>query len=141
MPLRSDPTTAAADWAQGLSQATQRIQRGIDSVTQAPGAKAASKADKYLAGVQSSVGLWQRRVAAVSLADWQQAAKDGVGRVAEGAQRKQGKFAQSIGPVFNHMSSVLGSVDNMPDNTLEQRIAKSAAFQRGMAAYKSRAGQ
>jgi hypothetical protein len=140
MPLRTDPTTAAADWAAGLSQSTAKITRGIDRVQQAPGAKAAAKADKWLSGVQQSKDKFARNVGAVTLNDWQTATKDAVGRVAEGATRKQGKFAERIAPVFTHMAGVLNAVDNMPDTTLDQRINKSAEFQRRMAGYRSGGG-
>ena len=141
MPLRSDPQTAAQDWATGLQNATPKIQRGIQRVTQAPGVKAAQKVDKYRQGVMDNIGKWQRNTAAVDLPTWQAAADAGVSRIADGASRKQGKYADAVAPVFQHMSNVLGQVDSMPDATLDQRIAKSAAFQRGMAAFGQRAGR
>lgn len=140
MPLRVDPQTAAADWATGLSNATTKITRGIQRVQQAPGAKAAAKADKWLSGVQNSKDKFARNVAAVTLGEWQQATTEAVGRVAEGAQRKQAKYANAVTPVFQHMANVLSQVDNMPDMTLDQRINKSVQFQRGMAGYRSPGG-
>lgn len=138
MPLRVDPATAAEDWSRGLGNATDKITRGIARVSRAPGQAAAEKADKWLAGTQASVDKFRRNSAAVSLGEWQNAATQAVGRVAEGARMKQSKFADRIAPVFQHMSTVLANVDNMPDSTLDQRINKSAAFQRGMAAYRGR---
>lgn len=137
MPLRVDPATAAADWAIGLGQATEKITRGVQRVTVSPGSKAAAKADKWLQNVTASKDKFQRNVGRVQLGDWQTATVNAVSRVAQGAQMKQGKFADRITPVFQHMASVLSGVDAMPDTTLDQRINKSAAFQRGMAAYKS----
>lgn len=134
--MRSDPQTAAADWARGMQGASDKISRGIDRVSEAPGAKAARKVDKYRQGVLDNVDTWARRSAAVTLGDWQAAAKAGVSRVAEGASRKADKYASAVTPVFQHLSTVVAQVDNMPDNTLEERIAKSAALQRGMAAYR-----
>lgn len=140
MPRRTDANTAADYWAQGLANAGTKIAAGIDRVSTAPGVKAAAKKDKYVAGVNASQDLWARRVAAVSLGEWQQRAKAGTGRIAEGANAKKDKYANSVQAVFAHMDSVLSRVDSMPDNTLEQRIQKSADFQRGMAAYKTRGG-
>lgn len=140
MPLRTDPQTAAADWATGLGNATAKIQRGIQRVQTSPGAKAAAKADKWLQGVQSAKDKFARNVGAVSLGEWQQATIEAVGRVAEGATRKQSKYANAITPVFQHMQNVLATVDNMPDMTLDQRIQKSVQFQRGMAGYRSPGG-
>lgn len=140
MPLRADPNQAAADWARGLGNATDKITRGIARVQVAPGQKAAQKADKWLANVSASRDKFARNVGKVSLGDWQQAATQAVGRIAQGAQMKEPKFAAAITPVFAHMGNVLAQVDGMPDTTLDQRINKSAAFQRGMAAYKSPGG-
>lgn len=140
MPRKVDAQTAAGYWAQGMASAGPKISAGIDRVTTAPGQKAAAKKDKYVAGVTASQDLWARRVAAVDLGTWQTRAKAGVSRIAEGAQQKQDKYASNVQGVFAHMDSVLSRVDSMPDNTLEQRIQKSAEFQRGMAQYKSRGG-
>lgn len=140
MPRRKTSSQAADNWAQGLSAAGPRIAQGVQSVTQAPGQKAAQKKDKYLAGVNASVNLWAQRVAAVDLGSWQAATIAGAARVAEGASNKKDKYDRAVQPVFAHMDSVLSRVDSMPDNTLEQRIAKSGEFARGMAQYKNRAG-
>ena len=140
MPRRVSAQEARQYWASGMANAGPKISAGIDRVTTAPGQKAAQKKDKYVAGVQASQDLWARRVAAVDLGTWQNRAKQGVSRIAEGAQNKGDKYENSVVPVFQHMDSVLSRVDSMPDNTLEQRIQKSAEFQRGMAAYKQRAG-
>lgn len=140
MPRRTDATAAAQYWQTGLQNAGPKISAGIDRVATAPGVKAAAKKDKYVAGVTASQDLWARRVSAVSLGEWQQRAKAGVSRIAEGAAAKADKYANAVQPVFAHMDSVLSRVDSMPDSTLEQRIQKSAEFQRGMAAYKTRSG-
>lgn len=135
MPIRVDPTTAAADWAAGMNNATDKITRGIQRVQTAPGAAAAAKADKWLNNVTASKAKFANNVGKVTLAAWQQAAAAGVSRVGQGATLKQPKFAAAITPVFAFMANVLATVDAMPDTTLDQRIAKSAAMQRGMAAY------
>lgn len=140
MPRKVSNSEARQYWQTGMANAGPKISAGIDRVTTAPGQKAAAKKDKYVAGVTASQDLWARRVAAVDLGTWQTRAKAGVSRIAEGAQQKGDKYESAVGPVFAHMDSVLSRVDSMPDNTLEQRIQKSAEFQRGMAQYKQRAG-
>ena len=140
MPRKTNASEARQYWASGMANAGPKINAGIDRVSTAPGVKAAAKKDKYVAGVTASQDLWARRVAAVDLGTWQTRAKAGVSRIAEGAQQKGDKYGTAVGPVFAHMDSVLSRVDSMPDNTLEQRIQKSAEYQRGMAQYKSRGG-
>jgi hypothetical protein len=140
MPRKVNASDARTYWASGMANAGPKITAGIDRVTTAPGQKAAAKKDKYVAGVTASQDLWARRVAAVDLGTWQTRAKAGVSRIAEGAQQKGDKYETAVAPVFAHMDSVLSRVDSMPDNTLEQRIQKSAEYQRGMAQYKARGG-
>lgn len=140
MPRRKSASQARENWQSGLANAGPRIEQGVRAVTTAPGQKAAQKKDKYLAGVNASANLWAQRVAAVDLGSWQNATIAGAARVAEGAQAKGAKYENALTPVLAHMDSVLATVDSMPDNTLEQRIAKSAAYARGMAQYKQRAG-
>lgn len=136
MPRKVDAAAATRYWQAGMANAAQKISDGIDRVTESPGQKAAAKRDKYLAGVNASVDTWARNTAAVDVGTWKAAAKAGVSRVAEGAQNKGQKYGNKISAVFSHMDSVLSQVDSMPDNTLEQRIAKSAAFQRGMSQFR-----
>lgn len=133
-----DPATAAQDWVRGTQASGDKVTRGINRVSEAPGAKAARKKDKYIQGVQANVDKWATNTGAVSLEQWRADALKGVSRIAEGAANKQDKFAAAIGPVLTHMQGVMNTVDQMPDSTLEQRIAKSGAFQRGMAQFRRR---
>jgi hypothetical protein len=140
MPLRTDPATAAADWATRLGQSTDKINRGIQRVQQAPGAKAAAQADVWASNTAAAKEKFRRNVGRVSLGDWQAATQAAVGRVAEGAARKQGKFQAAITPVFAHMANVLASVDNMPRGSFEQNLARMNAMARGMHQYQSPSG-
>jgi hypothetical protein len=140
MARRKTAQQARENWVAGMGNAGAKYEQGVRSVSVAPGQRAAQKKDKYLQGVQASVDTWARRVAAVDLGTWQNAAVNASSRLGTAASEKAGKYESNVTPVFAHMDSVLATVDNMPDNTLDQRIAKSGAFARGMAAYKGRAG-
>lgn len=135
-----DAATAAQEWVKGASQSGDKITRGINRVSEAPGAKAARKKDKYRQGVNDNIEKWAGNTAAVTLEQWRADALKGVPRVAEGARNKEGKYAGAIGPVLAHMQGVLNTVDAMDDSNLEARIAKSGAFQRGMARYRRSGG-
>jgi len=129
-------TEYAEKWSRNMKGSTTDIRRGVENVTEAPGAKAARKSDKMLAGVQRAIadGTWQRAVAAVSLEDWKRATLDkGLGRIAAGVDNAQQSQVQMAEKLLAAVDSVKATVDQMPDDTLEDRIAKSAAFQRGMA--------
>jgi hypothetical protein len=125
----------AAKWATRTAAATPEYQSGIQRVQTAPGQAAAAKEAKYQSGVQQAVtsGKWRRNVAAVSLQSWQESAlTKGAQRLATGAQAAQGKMATAGARILPMIDAVKSEVDRMPDNTIEDRIAKSAAFARGM---------
>lgn len=123
----------AQKWATRMAAATSDYTAGIQRVTQAPGAAAAAKEQKYQAGVQAAVtsGKWRRKVGAVSLQDWQNAAVNkGASRLASGAQNAQSKMAAAGARILPIIDAARQAVSGMPDNTVEERINKSAAFQR-----------
>jgi hypothetical protein len=132
---RLTPEEYAQKWATRTAAATPEYQAGIQRVTQAPGQAAAAKEQKYQAGVQAAVtsGKWRRNVGAVSLQSWQESAMNkGAQRLASGAQAAQSKMAAAGARILPMIDAVKSEVDRMPDNTVEDRISKSAAFQRGL---------
>lgn len=139
MPLKVNAAEYAEKWGRNLKAATTDIRRGVDRVSEAPGIAAARKADKMLAGITEAInnGTWQNAVAAVSLEDWKRATiEKGINRIplgVDGAMTKQVQMAERL---LSAVESVKNRVDTMPDTTLEDRINKSVAFQRGMSEMK-----
>ena len=89
-----------------------------------------------LAGITEAInsGKWSRAVAGVSLEDWKNATiEKGIGRISAGVDNAMNKQVQMAEQLLAAVDSVVSSIDSMPDTTLEDRIARSAAFQRGMA--------
>lgn len=131
MPNAAD---AAAKWAQNLGAAGTAYTSGVQAVQTAPGQQAAAASDRYIAGVQANVGKFKANVGAVSLADWQNAAVNkGAPRLATGATAAQPKMATVLGQLFPYIEQVRNSLPQRGD--LEQNIARSAAFQRGMSKF------
>jgi hypothetical protein len=131
------PTAAAAatKWSQNLGAAVNQYTAGVQAVTQAPGAAAAAAADRYVAGVQSNVTKFVQNSQAVSLQAWQQAAVNkGAQRLASGATAAESKMANVFNSLFPYIAQSVGSLPAR--GTLDQNIARSAAFQRAMANYK-----
>lgn len=131
----------AERWAQGLKQNTNRVREGIARVTEAPGAKAARQKDKMLSKLTASVqdGTWGSRVASVSLEDWKRAATDkGVNRIAQGVDEAQPRQVVMAERLLAAVDATKAEVDRLPSNTLEDSIARSTAWIRGMAARKLR---
>lgn len=128
------PTDAAARWAQNLGASQTKYTAGVQAVTTSPGQLAAAAADRYIAGVQASLPKFQANSAAVTLQAWQQAAVNkGAPRLATGAQQAQQKMGTVFTTLFPFIEQVRTSLP--PRGDLEQNIARSAAFQRGMARF------
>jgi hypothetical protein len=125
-----NPTNLAAKWAQNLSGASQSYIQGVQAVTESPTAKAAANPQKYLAGVAGAVnsGKWANKLNAVTLNQWQQAATQvGAQRLASGATAAKPKVAafwQQFGPILQQVTT---QTNQMPSNTVQDRINKAVA--------------
>ena len=132
------PGEAREKHARNLKASVEDIRRGVDRVTEAPGAAAARKQDKMLANVTEAVssGKWARRVAAVPLEEWKRKMKEkGVGRIASGVDASAAKIESFYAELFPFQDSLQGKIDSMPDLTLEDSISRAAEWMRGMAKF------
>lgn len=135
---RMTAAEAREKWARRLKGAIPDIEAGVDRVTEAPGKKAAAKADKMLANLTESVrdGTWARRVGAVSLEEWKAHMKNkGVGRIAAGVDGAAAKAEDFFSQLFAYQDSVKGKLDAMPDLTLEDSINRMTTWVRDMAKF------
>jgi len=138
---RMDPTAATAKWVNNLSNATQAITTGVQSVTVAPGQAAAAKQATWLARIQASAQKWATNVSAVSLGDWQQAMITvGIPRIATGAQAKQGKYQAFAVKFYPYLQSGVNTVKAMPKITLQDGIARAVAMINHNAKFSNKAG-
>lgn len=138
---RVTPAEAAQKLSRRLQAATADITKGINAVTEAPGIKAAASAELMLARLIETVqsGVWAEAVSAVSLQDWKTAAiNKGVPRIAQGIQTAEPKLIRFYTQLLPAVDAAVAKVQNMPNLTLEDRIARSAAYQREMANFKFR---
>lgn len=131
------PQEAAQAWAQRLAGSTERITRGVQGVTTAPGQAAARQKGVWAANVAAAQDKWASRVAAVPLADWQQAmVQKGVQRVASGAQAAQPKMEAFMGQLLPYIAS---GVSSLPARgNLEANINRMTQWARHMAAFTRR---
>jgi len=130
------PRLTAEQATQRLIQGAQanvgRYVAGIQSVTESPMAKAASKAQKAAAGYADAIqsGRWQAGLASSSIEEWRAGAVAGGGSAyTAGIQSKAAKIARKLGPALDQTYSVADSVAAMPTDTIAQRIEKSRAYQ------------
>lgn len=124
--------------ARRLKGALEDMRRGVEGVTQAPGAAAAKKADKMRAGIVRSLddGTWARRVAAVSLEEWKRSMLDkGLNRVAAGVDGSAAKVQAFATQLLAHESTLQAEIVKLPDLTLEDSISRMTSWVRGMAKF------
>ena len=122
---------AAGDYAQGV----QNPSRPWAAATQ-QGAK------RWASGVQKAIqeNSFQKGVSKAGDSKWQEAALNkGAQRYSAAAGEAANAYAQVAGAVMSAGAAAQSAVANMPDETLDQRIARSAAAQRAVsAAWKGR---
>ncbi len=139
MPMPS-PAVAAQSWQNGMQNATQRIQAGVNNVTVAPTQVAAAAADRMLAGIQRAVssGKWQASLQAVSLQDWKQAMLDkGVNRIAQGAAAAKPKMQAFLSQFLPYVQQGVQQLDaTMPRGDTEQNINRAIFMMRHNAAFR-----
>lgn len=126
---------AADKWQRRMQTAAEDYTTGVNAVTESPTAAAAEQANKYQVGVQEAVaqGRFQRGLERVSLQDWKTAAVEkGAPRLATGATAAAPLVRTRLQQIFAAQDEVLAIVDQMPTDTLEQRIAKSTRWQMEM---------
>jgi len=128
----------AEKWSRNTKGATEEMRRGVQRVTEAPGAKAAAKADKMRAGIVESIdsGKWADNVAAVPLSEWKEKMlTKGVGRVSAGVDAANGKVVDFHNQLSDHQDRLSSQIENMPDLTLEDGINRMVAQVRGMSEF------
>ncbi len=115
------------------------MERGIQAVTEAPGAAAVKKESKMLAKLTEAVqsGKWRQRTGAVTLEQWRKnALEKGIPRVSVGldaAQEKIQSFAEEFLPFIDGLQK---KVKGMPDQTLEDGIARATTWMREASKFK-----
>lgn len=136
-----DAAQLVSKWAErtGSQSSINAYKEGVQRVTEAPTVKAAAKLDKYLAGIQAALDSGKTRDALMNspLELYRNNAVNvGAGRIASGVKKgtpKMQSFAQAFVPF---LQSAQAANAQLPDTTLEDRIAKSADMQRRLSQFK-----
>jgi hypothetical protein len=125
-------------YSRRIKGATQDMEIGVRNVTKSPMETAASKAEKWINSLQDSFakGNWQRGLRSISLDDWKNAMiTKGIGRVAAGVDGSKTKFITFMGQLLTYQDTVLAEIDKMPDNNIEDSIARQNHWTRRMAQF------
>lgn len=131
MAMKATPESAREKWVNRSTAASAEMAAGVDRVTKAPGQAAVEKRQKWESALaeQATRDKWARNTSRVSAEEWKQSMRDvGVPRHAQGVQAKQTKYERFASEFFPHLERGLQQIDQMPDNTFEQRVQKSVAM-------------
>lgn len=133
-----NPREIAEKQVRRSQQATDDYSKGVEGVTESPGAKAAKKKDKFRANLLAAIdsGKWADNVGAVDLDSWKRKTKaKGSARYSEGVADAADDilaFHEEFGAFLQgHMSKI----DALPDTTPEQRLQKMVENARGIAKF------
>jgi predicted transcriptional regulator len=132
------PTEFQEKHARRLKGAVQDIRTGIEKVTESPTAKAAAKETKMVQNLQAAVssGKWRAGLNRVSLQQWKDAAiNKGLNRIAAGVDGSKDKVIAFATDLLAHEASLQGTVNKMPDLTIEDSISRATAWIRGMSKF------
>ena len=137
--VRTTASSMAQKWGNNTKAATGYMAEGVDRVTEAPGKKAAAKADKMRQNINKSLdnGTWQKRVASVPLEDWKSSMKTkGVSRVSDGVDGAAPKMEAFATQLIAHENEGLKKLDGMPDLTLQDSKNRVISWMDHMAKFK-----
>lgn len=124
MARAKSPDEVVKKWSRNLQNSKESIKAGVQAVQVSPTAKAAMKADKYVAGVERAVesGKYQKALQEVTLGDWQQAMiGKGLDRIAQGVKSAEPAYAQFMSQWLPFVEGVSAAIDQMPNDTEDQR--------------------
>lgn len=122
----------ATKWQQNAGAAQQAYVDGIRNTTVDPTQLAIANEQGYLSGVQQAVqtGLWRRNLAAVGKSGWQNAAEAKAGNFGTGISAGLAKYEAKMATWLPIIQSAAAQAKQMPGQTLDQRIARSAYLAR-----------
>ena len=125
--MGKNPATIAESWKSGLSGASQKYTDGVNAVTSAPGAAAAAQSAVWASNTQAAQSKFARKVGAVTLGAWQQAAASkGAGRLSSGAEAGAPKYAAFIQKFQPYIENAKGQLPKR--GTYEQNKARMVAM-------------
>lgn len=136
------PAQVAEKHARRTKASLEDLRAGVESVTQAPGQKAAAKQNKLVQNWNEAItsGRWAKNTAAVTLDEWKSKMIDkGLSRVGPGLDAAQAKVEAFYAELLPFQQSLSSKVSAMPDLTIEDSVARSSEWIRGMAKFRKSA--
>lgn len=138
---RLTPEEYASKQARNLKNSLQDIRDGISRTTVAPGRQAVAAQDKMRTKVLEAIdsGLWAQKTGSVTLQEWQDAALNkGVDRIGQGIDAAHDKQVQMATRLLPIVDAAAQKARAMPNNTLQDSIARMTSFVTDMARAKGK---
>lgn len=133
-----DAGAATAAYTAGASAGQANYVAGVQATTKDPTALAVQAQAKlqanFLAALQS--GRWARNLQAVGLTGWKSAVVAKAGNYATGIAAGATKYSQAYAAMLPQMQSLQAQIDGMPNVTIGDANARSAAWATGMRNWK-----
>lgn len=140
MAKRLSTQAVLAKWARnaGSTAAQENYRAGVQSVTEAPGTKAAAAVGKYKAGVERAVetGKFADNVGRVTLAEWKASAEMGAKRLADGVKKGEAKMGRFLTDFLPFVATVQAEVQGMPSTTESEREERMLRNVRALREYR-----
>lgn len=136
---RLSPEEFAEKHARRLKSALSDIQRGVESVSESPTAKAAQKVEKMRQRILEALesGKWQKGLQRVSLDDWKKKMVNvGLQRISSGIDANKDKVVSFAAELLPYIDQGLEQIKKMPDITLDDSINRVVTWVRHMANFK-----
>lgn len=134
---KKSPEQIAEKYQRGVAGAGQDYSAGVQNPSRSWSQATQRSAGRWAAGVQEAIQnkKFERGVSAAGDAKWQaNAVGKGAQRYQAAAQEAAQEYAKQAGKIMSAGAAAQAAVANMPNETLEQRIARSAAAQRAISA-------
>lgn len=138
---RVTPSEYAEKWSRRMKGSTEDIRRGVEKVTEAPGAAAARQAQLMLAKLTESItsGRWAQAVGAIGVQEWKDSiTRKGLQRIAAGVDNATPQQAEMASKLLASVDAAVAKVNQTPRGDLETNIGRMATFAREMAKSKGK---
>ncbi len=134
-----DAAAATQNWVNGMRNSVEKARKKVQSMTEAPGAKAAANAGYWQRQVSSPEVLerYRTNVAAVGMEGWRQPyLTKGLQRMGQGAADAAPKMQKHLAAFLPHVEAVAQQVRLMPKGGLQASIARMIAQVTGNANFR-----
>ncbi|HVE35379.1 MAG TPA: hypothetical protein VNC18_17570 [Gemmatimonadaceae bacterium] len=129
-----DAATAAQRYVAGASQGQARFVEGVQNTQKDPTALAIAAQNKMLANVTAAItsGKYARGLSRVGKQGWITATVAKAANYSVGVQAGASKYEQAIGPVLQQIASLQSQINQMPNGSFQDSIARMVAFSTGL---------